>query len=189
MGLPWFINKDEHFFYLFRWSGEEAGGGERGADSRLSGRKHKVSLSSHSADRSGQPDALTEINQSDITPRPPPSPPPRPSYFSSFPPSLKGTLPLRMKTFLLFYPSQLPVFPGCFPADYQCNTSNKTHQPSPSPLFPHPLTLRLLHLPAERRVRGEGVKFDKQFVKKKKKSKRKKMNVRDNVGWGGVWLQ
>lgn len=60
----------------------------------------------------GQHDTLTEINQSDFTPRPPqppPLPPPTSVFFPSFPPSPKGTLPLQMKTFLLFYLSLLPV--------------------------------------------------------------------------------
>lgn len=90
---------------------EREGGGRESAMKRLSLRKHGVSLSSHMWSRlTGRPDALMEINQSDIT-----APFATASTLSSISPRfslglhpLKGTLPLRIETWPLF-PPPLPA--------------------------------------------------------------------------------
>lgn len=116
---------------------------------RLSRRKHGVSLSSHMWNcLSGQSDALTEINQSDIAPtfvtaqqclfshplsfsvfffvsvllRAPCHCEYRHLYCSP-----DSCLPLSL-SYYLSYPISC-----CVSTDYQCNTSNKVHQPTTLP--------------------------------------------------------
>lgn len=99
----------------------------------LSPRKHGVSLSSHTRNcSSDQSKALMEISQSDITPTLAAGQHGFLSAlsFSSFC-HFKVNLPLQIWISLMF----VPPFPGscCVSTDYQCNTSNKTHQPT---IFP-----------------------------------------------------
>lgn len=99
----------------------------------LSPRKHGVSLSSHTWNcSSDQSKALMEISQSDITPTLAAG---QHGFLSALCFStfchFKVNLPLQIWISLMF----VPPFPGscCVSTDYQCNTSNKTHQPT---IFP-----------------------------------------------------
>lgn len=146
------MNKDE-YFSLHKWMARERNEGRRGSErecyKRLSLSKHGVSLSSHMWNcLSGQSDALMEINQSDTTATFVIAQ--HSALFSFFPsffclslpslsPSSQGHHATVNRDIAIVLPhSCLPLSLShpiycCVFTDYQCNTSNKIHQPTAFP--------------------------------------------------------